>query len=182
MEKELQKGLNNNVTFGAPWSLSVKLVTVLMIILFSGIGLFGIFAGLYIKTLWFLWFVGMVIQPFAVLIITFFFMIRGYVITQNTLLIKRLFWYTKLDLTCLMSVEVDPEAMSGSKRTFGNGGFFSITGMYWNKKNGSYRAFATNPKLSVILKFLNHTILISPEKPEASRPNGARPKSPDWAS
>ena len=54
MEKELQKGLNNNVTFGAPWSLSVKLATVLTSILFIGMGLFGIFAGLYIKTLWFL--------------------------------------------------------------------------------------------------------------------------------
>ena len=93
-------------------------------------------------------------------------MIRGYVITQNTLLIKRLFWNTKLDLTCLISVEADPEAMSGSKRNIGNGGLFCITGSYWNKKNGSYRAFATNPKLSVILKFLNHTILITPDKPE----------------
>jgi hypothetical protein len=93
-------------------------------------------------------------------------MIRGYAITQNTLLIKRLFWNTKLDLACLLSIEVDPEAMSGSKRIIGNGGLFCITGSYWNKKNGSYRAFATNPKLSVILKFINQTIIVTPGKPE----------------
>ena len=166
METEQQNNSNTIFTFHAPWSLSVKLTTVLSSILLIGMGIFGIFAGLYIKTLWFLWFISMVIQPFLILIIAFFFMIRGYVITQNTLLIKRLFWYTKLDLTCLISVEADPEAMTGSKRTFGNGGFFSITGMYWNKKNGSYRAFATNPKFSIILKFINRTVIVTPDKPE----------------
>ena len=166
MEKEEQNYLDKNITFNAPWSRSVKLTTVCTSIVLIGIGLFGIVVGQYIKTLWFLWFISIVIQPFAILIIIFFYMIRGYVITENTLLIKRLFWNTKLDLACLLSVVVDPEAMSGSKRTIGNGGVFAITGLYWNKKNGSFRAFATNLKLTVILKFINQTIIVSPDKPE----------------
>ena len=56
---------NANITFSAPWSLAVKLVTVLTVILLIGMGLFGIFVGRYIETLWILWFLSMVIQAFC---------------------------------------------------------------------------------------------------------------------
>ncbi|MEJ2647581.1 MAG: PH domain-containing protein [Sedimentisphaerales bacterium] len=164
---EAEQQINNaNITFSAPWSLTLKLVTVLTAILLIGIGLFGIFSGLYIKTLRILWFIGIVIQPFSILIIASFFMIRGYVITQNTLLIKRLFWNTKLDLTTLLSVEIDTQGLKRSIRACGNGGLFCFAGLFWNKRIGSYRAFATSPKLSVILKFPKRTVVVTPDRPE----------------
>lgn len=165
MEAEPQ--INNaNITFSAPWSLTLKLVTVLTATLLIGIGLIHIFSGPYIKTLRILWFLSMVIQPFSILIIASFFMIRGYVITQNTLLIKRLFWNTKLDLTNLVSAETCPQLIKKTIRTCANGGFFCFAGTFWNKNIGSFRAFATNPRLSVILKFPNHTVVVTPNKPE----------------
>jgi hypothetical protein len=157
---------NADITFSAPWSLTLKLVTVLTAILLIGIGLFGIFLGPYIKTLWILWFLSMVVQPFSIIVIASFFMIRGYTITKNTLLIKRLFWNTKLDLAILLSVETDPQNIRKSIRTCANGGFFCFAGTFWNKEIGSFRAFATDPKLSVILRFANRTIVVTPDRPE----------------
>ncbi len=99
------------------------------------------------------------------LLIAALFTIRGYILTPDTLFIKRLLWKTRIDLSDLVSVEVDPQAMDKSIRTFGNGGMFSFSGYYRNKKLGSYRAFVTNPQLSIILKFSNRTILITPNNP-----------------
>ncbi len=49
---------------------------------------------------------------------------------------------------------------------FGNGGFFSITGIFWDKKLGLYRAFVTNEKNSIVLKFIDKVIVISPDNPQ----------------
>ncbi len=92
--------------------------------------------------------------------------IRGYALTANALLIHRLFWSTRLPLAGLQSVQFQPEVMRGSIRTFGNGGFFSFTGRYWNKQLGTYRAFVTDPKRAVVLKFPGRTIVVSPDPPE----------------
>jgi serine/threonine protein kinase len=64
------------------------------------------------------------------------FMIRGYVITEDAILIRRLFWTTRLDRGGLKSAQVIPKAMSKSLRTCGNGGGFSFIGWYWNKPLG----------------------------------------------
>lgn len=37
--------------------------------------------------------------------------------------------------------DFSPEAIRGSVRTWGNGGFFSFTGLFWNRELGNYRAF-----------------------------------------
>lgn len=56
--------------------------------------------------------------------------------------------------------------MRGSRRICGNGGMFSITGWYRNRALGTYRAFVTNLKDTVVLRFPARTIVISPENPE----------------
>lgn len=56
--------------------------------------------------------------------------------------------------------------MRASLRTFGNGGGFSFTGRYWNKRLGSYRAFVTNPARSVVLRWQDRTVVVSPASPE----------------
>ncbi|HMN27214.1 MAG TPA: PH domain-containing protein [Caldilineaceae bacterium] len=95
------------------------------------------------------------------------FVVRGYTLTPDTLLIHRLFWATRLPLADLQSAEFQPRAMRGSIRTFGNGGFFSFTGYYWSRALGSYRAYVTDFERTAILRFPQRTIVLSPEPPEA---------------
>lgn len=94
------------------------------------------------------------------------FVVRGYAITSDEILIRRLFWTTRLDRPALTSVEAKPRAMKGSLRTCGNGGGFSFTGWYWSKALGAYRAFVTDFDRTVVLKFGKRTVVVSPDAPE----------------
>jgi len=94
------------------------------------------------------------------------FAVRGYTVTPGALLVHRLIWTTRLPLAGLQSAQFQPNAMRWSIRTFGNGGFFSITGFYWNKLLGAYRAFATNGRQTVVLRFSRRTVVVSPSSPE----------------
>ena len=94
------------------------------------------------------------------------FMIRGYVITEDAILIRRLFWTTRLDRAGLKSAVVIPKAMSKSLRVCGNGGGFSFTGWYWSKPLGFYRAFVTDLNRTVVLRFENRTVVVSPGEPD----------------
>ena len=66
----------------------------------------------------------------------------------------------------MQSARFDPSAMCGSVRTCGNGGLFSFTGWYWNRKIGKYRAFITDPAKAVVLVFANRRIVVTPDRPE----------------
>ncbi|HTI97969.1 MAG TPA: PH domain-containing protein [Dongiaceae bacterium] len=102
----------------------------------------------------------------GIVLIAALFTVRGYRIEPNVLAIERLLWTTRLPLTGLQSAEFLPEAMRGSIRLWGNGGMFSITGWYRNRKLGSYRAFATNLQQTVVLQFAGRTVVVTPENPE----------------
>lgn len=95
------------------------------------------------------------------------FAIFGYEIREGTLEVRRLGWRTKIDLAGLKSAQADPSALRGSIRTCGNGGLYSFTGWYWNKKIGSYRAYATDLKRAVVLTFESRRIVVTPDDPEA---------------
>jgi len=55
--------------------------------------------------------------------------------------------------------------MKGSLRLFGNGGLFSSSGLFWNRRLGRYRAFATDPGNAVVLEFPDRTLVVTPESP-----------------
>jgi hypothetical protein len=116
------------------------------------------------------------VVPLLTFLLSAAFMVRGYVVTGGFLCIKRLGWVTRLDLSRLTSATVDPNAVERSVRIFGNGGFFSFTGWFRNKKLGSYRAYATDTKKTVVLRFADQTVVITPDDPErfASEINGSK--------
>jgi hypothetical protein len=95
------------------------------------------------------------------------FMIRGYVLTKDGILIKRLWWNTVLPFAEMRSVEVEPLALSHSFRTCGNGGMFSFTGFYWSRQLGHFRAYVTDQNRTVIVHMNNRTAVLSPDDPEA---------------
>ena len=109
---------------------------------------------------------GTALLPLALVLGAAPFAIRGYSLGADAILVHRLFWTTRLPRTGLTQAEVNPQAMRGSLRTFGNGGFFSITGLFWSRPLGAYRAFVTNPRQSVVLHYGKRILVVSPDQPE----------------
>ncbi|MDE3068530.1 MAG: hypothetical protein KGJ60_13420 [Verrucomicrobiota bacterium] len=102
----------------------------------------------------------------AILLACACFTIRGYAIAPDAILVRRLFWATRLPRAGLTSARFEPDVMRGSLRTWGNGGLFSISGYYRNKLLGSYRAYVTDPHQTVVLQYAGRTVVLSPAPPE----------------
>jgi hypothetical protein len=152
----------NEKMYAAPWGISLRIISFLC----AGLGVF------------------LNVLPFlaphksrpplelsglamlAVLLGALLFVVRGYTIGLNAIGIRRLLWTTRVPLAGIKTAEFIPGAMSRSLRLFGNGGMFSITGLYRNRRLGNYRAFVTDLKQTVVLRFEKKTIVVSPENPE----------------
>lgn len=148
--------------FGAPWGRSLIWISVLATALLLGVGLIVPWFTRELAPPWvepMLW-LPLVIAPCALP-----FVVRGYVVAGGEIRVRRLWWETRLSGTPV-SARVDAEAMKGSVRTFGNGGLYSFTGRYWSRKQGSYRAFVTDPKRCVVVEYAGAMVVVSPDDPE----------------
>lgn len=105
--------------------------------------------------------------PLLILAAATLFMVRGYVVADGELLVMRPLWRTRLPLAGLRAVEVQPDAMRASVRTWGNGGLFSYTGRYRNRALGPYQAWVNDMNRTVVLRFAERTLVVSPADPEA---------------
>ena len=153
--------MNRETKFSAPWCTLLKGMTAFCAVVLIGIPITVMNHAAPQQILW------SVLFPPAILLAGAFFVIRGYELRPDNLLVRRLGWSSRIDLTDLLSAEVDPKAMSGSIRTCGNGGLFCFAGLFRSKRLGSYRAFATDPARSVVLRFPNRTVVVTPGDPEA---------------
>lgn len=104
--------------------------------------------------------------PAAVLVGAVVFTIRGYTVGPDAVLIHRLLWATRLRLSGLKQATYEPDAARGGLRTSGNGGLFAVTGWYYNRRLGKYRAFLTDPRRAVVLRYETRTVVLSPKDPE----------------
>jgi hypothetical protein len=95
------------------------------------------------------------------------FIVRGYTVDSDHLAIERLVTTTRIPLTGLQRVWADANVRKGSVRVCGNGGLFSYTGWYYNKRLGLYRLFATNFQRGVVLQFADRVVVLSPADPQA---------------
>jgi hypothetical protein len=157
--------MTGRTSFGAPWAGQLKLVSALAMALLVAIGVSlqytfprPLLGGLPFRLA--------TIAIWGVLLGSALFTIRGYHLTPSELLVQRLLWATRIPLQDLRAAWADPAAMKGSLRLFGNGGLFAISGLFSNRKLGRYRAFATEPKNSVVLKFAARTVLVTPDAPQ----------------
>jgi len=105
--------------------------------------------------------------PLAILAGGLLFVVRGYAFEDGGLVVERLLWQTPIGLGGLERAWHDPKAMCRSIRLFGNGGLFAVTGIFRNARLGNYRAFVTDPKKAVVLRFASRTVVISPADPRA---------------
>lgn len=108
----------------------------------------------------------MVLVPGLLLALTALWTIRGYQLSAGVLQVRRLLWATRLPLAGLVSAQADVTATRGSLRLCGNGGLFSFGGLYWNRRFGRYRMFATDPQHAVVLIFASGIVIVTPEAPD----------------
>ena len=150
--------------YDAPWSKSLIVASTFATLVCLGVAfaLWTISADAAFEQFRFL----LGLLPIAIILICALFMVRGYSITHDALLIQRLFWMTRIPFKGLQAVQFDPTATHRSIRTFGNGGFFSFTGYFRNKQLGTYRAFMTDRRQTVVLRFASAVIVVSPDRPE----------------
>lgn len=105
--------------------------------------------------------------PLALVAGAALFVVRGYAITPDAILVRRLLWTIRVSRSGFQSARFEPEALRRSIRICGNGGFFSFTGWFRSPTLGSYRAFATDPSRAVVLRFSDRTVVLTPVDPEA---------------
>jgi hypothetical protein len=101
--------------------------------------------------------------PLLLLAGTLPFMVRGYLLTPDSIQVRRLGWSTALPLAGLAAVSGEPDGLRGSLRLFGNGGLFSISGWFWNRRLGRFRAYATDEDRAVLLRYQNgNKVIVTP--------------------
>ncbi len=149
--------------FAAPWSTLLIIITIVSCAILLGVILLGAFAGP--RGNW-LWIVSMIAVPLAILLVAAAFAVRGYILTDDALYVQRLGWRSKIELSHLVTIDLDSQAMEDSLRIFGNGGLFSFTGTFRNQKLGRYQAYATDPARAVVLQFRDRAIVLTPDRPE----------------
>ena len=146
--------------FSAPWSRSLRVLTTAAVALLLALMLIGLLVGP--RQSW-VWRMAMVGVPLVVLVGSLLFMVRGYVLTESQIEVQRLGWSTVLPFAGLAAVSGEPQGLQGSLRLFGNGGLFGISGWFWNRRIGRFRAYATDPERAVLLRYRDgRKVLVTP--------------------
>jgi len=151
----------------APWPRSLTVSSLLGTILLFGVGIasyraipvrggfthaFGLGVTLVLPAL----FVGSIL-----------FMVRGYVLEPDALLVERLLHSTRIRFVGVRVVRADPAICRGSTRILGNAGLFSFTGLYQHPGLGRFRLYATDLSRSVILETADRIVVVTPTSPQA---------------
>jgi hypothetical protein len=152
------------IEFRAPWSRRLKVATAFSVATLGVVFCAGLFS-VHARAPAFATVVLMTI-PVLIGVAALPFMVRGYILTEDAILVNRLGWRTHLPLAGLTSVTGDVEALRRSIRLLGNGGLFSFTGEFWSRRLGRYRALATDPDRAVVLRWPGRTIVITPHDPQ----------------
>jgi hypothetical protein len=146
--------------FSAPWSRSLRLVTALSVALLLTIALTGLLLGPRQPFAWRMLMVGV---PLVVLLGALVFTVRGYVLTESQIEVRRFGWSTTLPYAGLAGVTGEPDGLRGSLRLFGNGGLFAFSGWFWNRRIGRFRAYATDPQRAVLLRYRDDSkVVVTP--------------------
>jgi hypothetical protein len=149
----------------APWSGFLKGVSIVVTLLLPGVAwLLAASAPLHSLPLLR---AAAIALPLLILLSAAPSVVRGYDLRDGTLQVRRLFWTTRVALGDLRAATIDPQAVAGSIRLFGNGGLFSFSGWFRNAKLGRYRAFVTDWQRSVVLRGSACTVVLSPADPVA---------------
>lgn len=90
----------------------------------------------------------------------------GYRLTRDELLVVRRNRHTRFPLAGLTEAIVVPDAMAWALKIAGNDGLVAITGSYWSKRLGRFRALVTDRQRTVVLRWTDRCLVVSPDRPE----------------
>lgn len=110
---------------------------------------------------------GVALVPLVVLAGALLAVVRGYRLERDTLYVRRLLTTSRIPLATLQRAWVDPGVCRGSVRVIGNGGLYSFSGQFYNKRLGRYRLLATDFRHGVVLQFRDGALVVSPADPQA---------------
>src|SRR5258708_30521515 len=100
--------------------------------------------------------------PITVLVGALFFIVTDYELDHRSLAVRRLLWWTRIDLTGLTRVFREPAGFKGSWRVFGNGGVFSFIGILLNQTLGTYPLFVTHSNPLLVMSLSWQALLVHP--------------------
>lgn len=157
------------VAYGAPVGRRVRLVTILVAALLAAMvaGNVGLWYWLRLPpaALW-----PMALAPLAglVVVVPIFFHQRvlGYGLEKAELIIRRHGRVHRFPFAGLREATFDPDATAWSFKVFGNDGIGAITGRFRNSRLGAYQAFVTDRARTVVLRWPDQCVVISPDRPE----------------
>lgn len=154
--------------FSAPWGRAVKVITPLTVLLVL-LATAGLIAAAVLDPRTPRWALLLGLATFGgVLVVPGLFLVRGYRIEgDGRLAILRPFHTTHLPLSGLHAAEPRPEAFKGVVVKAGNGGLGGFIGWFWSRSLGGFRAWVTDPERSVLLRFTDRQVIISPDDPAA---------------
>jgi len=153
--------------YKASFDTLTKVITAGVIILFIVIGMRSVKALLNaqgdIVILLIHW--GILLFLVGTLTVCYALSIRGYVIENNELVIKRQFGERRISIPVISEIRLVGEGdMTGTIRTFGNGGFFGYYGKYYNKTFGSMTLYTTQKANRVFIRTKKgDKVIISPD-------------------
>lgn len=149
------------IHFGAPWGGLLLAITTLTTALIGGALVLVVWQAPTGLRPW------LILALLAVALIAGpLFKVNGYLLAPGRLEILRPGWRTPISLTGLTSAERSTGRTLAGVRLFGNGGYWSFTGLYWNSKLGRFRCFVNDPGRAVVLRLPQRTIVVSPDDPE----------------
>lgn len=149
--------------FQAPLSKSVKVISTLVVLILLGASLASLIV-LPAKTSTLVRWLATLLPPLT-LLCTAPFIVRGYLIDDGELIIRRFGWSNRIPLVEIIAAQADPAAMDGSARVCGSGGLFGYFGWFWNRPLGLYRAYCTDLTRCVVVKLRTRTIVVTPDSP-----------------
>ncbi len=148
--------------YRAEWGTLTKVVTYGVAVLLIGLPILFMVIDMNIPTVELLI---AVVMPPSILVLTAPFMVRGYTVTPDQLIIHRLGWANKFNLVELQEISADANMITGSWRMLGSGGLFGFFGLFRNRQLGTYHAYITDLNKVVVMKFASKTIVVSPHDP-----------------
>ena len=103
--------------------------------------------------------------PVVVMVSSGIMCVRGYVLDEQSLRVKRLLWDTPIALSQINSAEYNPGVAEDLTRTWGNGGVYAYIGDFHSETLGSFKAYVTNWDDTVVLRLDEETVVLSPSDP-----------------
>lgn len=155
--------MDQTLRFGAPRSARRRQESILLCVLAAMFAALGLFVGRNIGS------AVLMASPVLFALIALggaLCAVRGYVLSDEFLTIRRLGWESQFALRELQQVAGDSEALLRAWRILSVGGLFSYTGIYWSRTLGRFRVYANDPARSVVLYFTHGKVVITPDDPQ----------------